>query len=123
MQLKGSTKVMACVDDEARKVKLPEVYYAEKLLWNMMSYVKIEEMEYELFYDGHKRYVVLRSDGWKGFGVEKGTNNVLMVKIVENEMRKAKYHVAMAPDEETSSPEPDLQSGSLLYFHLRFAHL
>lgn len=45
MQLKGSTKVMACVDAEARKVKLREVYYAENLLWNMMSYVKIEEME------------------------------------------------------------------------------
>lgn len=48
---------------------------------------------------------------------------IIMVKAVDTDMKKAKDSVAMAHDEEMTSPDSDLQSGSLLDFHLRFAHL
>lgn len=46
-----------------------------------------------------------------------------MMKVVETDMKKAKDSVAMALDKEMTSPNPDLQSGSLLDFNPRFAHL
>lgn len=44
MQLQGSAKFMACVDGAVSQVKLVEVYQAENLLWNLISYEKVEGM-------------------------------------------------------------------------------
>lgn len=56
---------MACVDGEARQVSFVK-YYAENLPWKLISYGKSEESGYdELFYNGHKRHVVRRSEGCK----------------------------------------------------------
>lgn len=80
-------------------------------------------MGYELFYDGNKRYFACRSDGCNVFGVEKGPNNVLVVKALKTNMKQENDCAAMALDEAMSLPDPDIQSGSLLDFHLCFAHL
>lgn len=54
---------------------------------NIFSYGKIEETECELIYDAHKRYVVRSSDGRKVYGVGKSTNNVLVMKVIEADMK------------------------------------
>ena len=46
--------------------------------------VWIEERGYELRYDGHRRSMVIRTDGMKFFDGNKETSNVLAVRVVVN---------------------------------------
>ena len=60
----------------------------------------------------------------QSFWCRKGyEQSIIMMNVVQTDMKKAKDSVAMALDKEMTSPDTDLQSGSLLDFNLRFAHL
>nr|CCA27594.1 conserved hypothetical protein [Albugo laibachii Nc14] len=96
MQIKGSATFKACVDGEVRQVTLREVYYAENLPWNSISYGKIEEIGYDLCYDGPKPYFGRRSNGCKVFDVHKDASNVSVVKVVNAEAKKDIDYVTMA---------------------------
>nr|CCA23978.1 OSIGBa0134J07.9 putative [Albugo laibachii Nc14] len=123
MQLKGTADFVVIVDGEAPRVKLLGAYYAENLPFNIISYGRIEERGCELRYDGHQRSVIRRSDGCDIFDVHKDTNNVLVVRVVDDKAEEAYACVVAALAEAFSSPTSDPQQGSLLDFLLRFAHL
>lgn len=70
-------------------------------------------------YGGHKRFVVRRTDGCKGIDVDKGTNDVLVVKVMGDHMKQANDYAAMALDGAMSSPDLDMQAESPLESHSR----
>ena len=128
MHLKGNADFVVRVDGELRRIKLRDFNYSADLPWNILAYGKIEERGYDLRYDGTTRAVIRRSDGFKIFDVEKDTNNVLVVRVVPDDVAgidamKIEECVAAALVEATSSMIPDAQQGSLLDFHMRFGHL
>ena len=116
-----SATFKSCADGEVRQVTLSEVYYAENLLWNIFSYGKIEELGYEIYCDGRKRYVGRRSDTCKVFDVHKDEINVLFVKVFNAQEKKDFEYLTMALAEGFNAPSSDVMSGSLLDFHLRLA--
>lgn len=50
-------------------------------------------------------------------------NNLFLVKVIDTDVEQENDCVDTALDQEMSLPNPDIQSGSLLDFYLRFAHL
>nr|CCA25735.1 AlNc14C317G10550 [Albugo laibachii Nc14] len=132
MQLKGSADFLARVDDEIHRIRLRDVYYLTNLPCNILSYGVLEERGYELRYNGHHRSMVRRSDGFRIFDVEKDSSNVRIVRVITDdadpctavgfEARKAEEYIALTLAEASSFTIPDAQTGSLLDFHLDFAH-
>lgn len=94
--MNGSATFKACVDGDACQVTLREVYYAESSPWNIISYGKIEELGYEHWYDGPKRYLGRRSNVYKVFDVHKDARNVLVAKVVNAEAKDNIDYVIMA---------------------------
>ena len=108
--------------------KLSDVYYWADISWNMLSFEKIEERSYDLRYDGRTHSMVRRSNGFKIFDVDKDNNNVLMVRVLTEDVvglgaRKAEDCILAALAESVNTTIPDSQAGSQLDCHLRFAHL
>nr|CCA27483.1 hypothetical protein ALNC14_136270 [Albugo laibachii Nc14] len=118
MHLKGSATFKACVDDEVRQVTLLEVYYAENLPWNVISYGNIEELGYELCYDGPKRYAGRRRDGCKVLDVHKDARNVLVVKVVNAEAKKDIDYVTMVLAETVNATYSDVQAVFWIFIYV-----
>ena len=91
------------------------------------------ERGYELRYHGHHRNMVWCSDGYKIFDFKKDPSNVVVVRVIRNdaepctavgfEARKTEDCIASILAEASSFTIPNAQTGSLLEFYLRIAHL
>ncbi|KAG3170520.1 hypothetical protein C6341_g10776 [Phytophthora cactorum] len=94
---------MAC--DGSQTMKLTEVYYAEGVVHNLISYGRLEEKGYASTYkDGH-RDVAAKDDGRAVFDVDL-RRNVLVRE-------------ASGPNDESL----ETQKGTLVDFHKRLGHL
>ncbi|KAG4053825.1 hypothetical protein PC123_g11022 [Phytophthora cactorum] len=115
---------MAC--DGSQTMKLTEVYYAEGVVQNLISYGRLEEKGYASTYKNGHRDVAAKDDGRAVFDVDL-RRNVLVVRGAGEKNKGNIWKVIMAVlEREASGPNDEsleTQKGTLVDFHKRLGHL
>ncbi|KAG6587181.1 Integrase catalytic core protein [Phytophthora cinnamomi] len=117
-------RVKACGKEQT--LKLTNVYYAENVVHNLLSYGTLDVMGYSLAHRGGRRVLAAKDGGHVVFDVDL-RKKVLVVEGSVVKLQKAPAEVIMAALEEDAHGgnelSPDVQQGTLLDFHKRLGHL
>uniref|UniRef100_A0AAV1TCH5 Uncharacterized protein n=1 Tax=Peronospora matthiolae TaxID=2874970 RepID=A0AAV1TCH5_9STRA len=89
---KGTAELRKAVNGKEVIVDLSEVYYAENLADNIISYGILEERGVFLERDGNQSFVVRQEDGLNIFEVFR-RNDVLTVDVMGEKMKEAQVQV------------------------------
>ncbi|CAI5714762.1 unnamed protein product [Peronospora farinosa] len=123
---KGSVTMMVMAGGIERVLTLKEVYFAEGVKCNLISYGNLDEKGYSLGYNGAQRVLADRNYGQVAFDVEL-IRNVLVVSCrVEKSIIKPVGAIMSILNVEASrrcQVSDDVQKGTLIKFHKRLGHL
>ena len=121
--MRGSAIIATTVLGKRTKVRLTDVYFAENLGRNIISYGLLESKGCGISYRGEYRVVAALDEGPAVFDVGIH-NNVLVVRAQKCELGTTGRDVLMSAlvqhDEDVGQ---DVQKGSLMHFHKLLAHL
>ncbi|OWZ08670.1 hypothetical protein PHMEG_00018746 [Phytophthora megakarya] len=134
--MKGSVVLHAVVNGNEHTVVINDVYYAEQLTQNLLSYGKLEEKGLVLHYDKSGRYLMRSTDNARVFAVDKvngvlgvRTTNVLnpvnMTNVTcssDSDRRSRAVYVALAEAHNTNA-ERDVVEYTLMQLHKRLGHI
>uniref|UniRef100_A0AAV1T3S9 Integrase catalytic domain-containing protein n=1 Tax=Peronospora matthiolae TaxID=2874970 RepID=A0AAV1T3S9_9STRA len=120
---KGTAELRTAVNGKEVVVDLSEVYYAENLADNIISYGILEERGVFLERDGNQSYVVRQEDGLKIFEVFR-RNNVLTVDVMGKKTKEARVQVVnSALLQGYDGIDEAVLSTTLVELHQRLGHL
>uniref|UniRef100_A0AAV1TY94 Integrase catalytic domain-containing protein n=1 Tax=Peronospora matthiolae TaxID=2874970 RepID=A0AAV1TY94_9STRA len=123
MTMRGNVIIATTILGKRTKVRLTDVYFAENLERNIISYGLLESKGCGISYRGEYRVLTALDEGPAIFDVGIH-NNVLVVRAQKCELDTTGRDVlmsALAQHEEDVGQ--DVQKGSLRHFHKRLAHL
>ncbi|KAG3117025.1 hypothetical protein PI125_g4152 [Phytophthora idaei] len=107
-------------------LKLTDVYYAEGIVHNLISYGRLDETGYVLKTVGGRRVVAERGGNRVAFDVELRRNVLMVCGTVEKQQERSSDVIMAALSEEADRPTEesrDVQRGTLVEFHRRLEHL
>ena len=120
--MRGSAIIATTVLGKRTKVRLTDVYFAENLGRNIISYGLLESKGCGISYRGEYRVVAALDEGPAVFDVGIH-NNVLVVRAQKCELGTTGRDVLMsALVQHVEDVGQDVQKGSLMHFHKRLAH-
>uniref|UniRef100_A0AAV1TE31 Polyprotein n=1 Tax=Peronospora matthiolae TaxID=2874970 RepID=A0AAV1TE31_9STRA len=119
----GTAELKTVVNGKEVIVDLTEVYYAENLADNIISYGLLEERGVFLMREGGQSYVVRQEDNRKIFEVFR-RNNVLTIDVMGESTTDARVRVVnLAVQEGFDEIDEAVTDTTLLELHQRLGHL
>lgn len=120
----GSVLLQVLADGSPRTVRLNDVHVTPLITRSIISYGILEKKGFRIKYENGQRTLVDSRTGTTVFDVQM-KNNVLVVQAQANCTSGSSLDVIMAVvnEEVTVDPDVNVQSGTLMEFHQRLAHL